>query len=119
MMPSSEAGEEIMNHETMLWWEATGATVGLIGLLALLVTMLMILHQTTADTKTAPPRDSGTAAPREPLSVAAARLLTDNTDGTFSIRIPYEGNRIITVDDATNAQVIAKAAAAKMRLAAQ
>jgi hypothetical protein len=117
-MTSSEAGEDTMNHETMLWLEATGAIVGLIGPLALLVTMLVILHQTRADTKSAPPRDPGIAAPREPLSVAAARLLADNGDGTFSIRIPYEGDRIITVDDATNAQVIAKAAAAKMRLAA-
>lgn len=55
---------------------------------------------------------------REPLAEAARRLLTANRDGTFSIRIPYENDRIITVDDATEAWVIAKAAAAKMRLAA-
>jgi hypothetical protein len=119
MMLSSEAGEGIISHETMLWLEAVGAMVGLIGPMALLVTMLMILHQTTADTKDAPPQGRNPAAPREPLSVAAARLLTDNTDGTFSIRIPYEGDRIITVDDAGNARVIAKAAAVQMRLAAQ
>jgi hypothetical protein len=105
-----------VHRETMLWLEATGAIVGLIGPLALLVTMLVVLHQTSAHTKTAPSQGSGSAALREPLSVAAARLLTDNADGTFSIRIPYEGDRIITVDDTTNAQVIAKAAAAKMRL---
>lgn len=53
---------------------------------------------------------------REPLVEAARRLLTENPDGTFSIRIPYEGDRVVTVPQESNAWVIAKAAAAKMRL---
>lgn len=55
---------------------------------------------------------------REPLAEAARRLLSRNDDGTFSIRIPYEDDRVITVPEEANAWVIAKAAAAKMRLAA-
>jgi hypothetical protein len=108
-----------MNHETMLWLEITWAIASLLGPLALLVAMLVILHRSTTDTRTAPDHDPRPAAPREPLSVAAARLLTDNGDGTYSIRIPYENDRIITVDDAINARVIAKAAAATMRLSAR
>lgn len=53
---------------------------------------------------------------REPLDVAAARLLTENPNGTFSIRIPCEGNRIVTVPEQGNAWVIAKASAAHLRL---
>lgn len=57
-------------------------------------------------------------AQREPLVEAARRLLTENADGTYSIRIPYEDDRVITVPEEGNAWVIAKAAAAKMRLSA-
>ncbi|GGG62758.1 hypothetical protein GCM10011374_27520 [Kocuria dechangensis] len=53
---------------------------------------------------------------REPLDVAAARLLTENPNGTFSIRIPCEGNRIVTVSEKGNARIIAMAAAAHLRL---
>ncbi|GGG66001.1 hypothetical protein GCM10011374_32490 [Kocuria dechangensis] len=45
-----------------------------------------------------------------------ARLLTVNADGSYSIRIPSEDDRIITVPDGGNAEVVARAAAARTRL---
>ncbi|MFI7481616.1 hypothetical protein ACH9EU_04280 [Kocuria sp. M1R5S2] len=54
---------------------------------------------------------------RESLAEAADKLMTENADGTYSIRIPYEDDRIVTVQDKGNARVIARAAAARMRVA--
>lgn len=56
--------------------------------------------------------------PRESLDEAAAKLLTTNADGSYSIRIPYEKDRVITVTDKSKARVIAMAAAARERAAA-
>ncbi|GGG59177.1 hypothetical protein GCM10011374_22590 [Kocuria dechangensis] len=55
---------------------------------------------------------------RESLTDAARRLLTEKPDGTYDVRIPYE-NRTVTVTSGSNAWIIAKAAAAKMRIAAE
>jgi hypothetical protein len=56
---------------------------------------------------------------RESLAEAAHELMTENDDGTYSIRIPYEDDRVVTVPDEANARVIARAAAARMRIAAR
>lgn len=56
--------------------------------------------------------------PRESLDAAADKLVTTNPDGTCSVRIPAEGNRIVTVPEQGNARVITMAAAAQQRLAA-
>lgn len=53
----------------------------------------------------------------ETLDEAARELLTDNADGTYSIRIPTEGDRIITVCDRSNARIIAMAEVLRMKLA--
>jgi hypothetical protein len=57
-------------------------------------------------------------APRESLDAAAEKLITTNPDGTYSVRIPAEGDRVVTVPEQGNARVIAMAAAAQKRLAA-
>lgn len=57
-------------------------------------------------------------AERESLDEAAGKLMTTNQDGTYSVRIPAEGDRVVTVPEEGNARVIAMAAAAQMRLAA-
>lgn len=57
-------------------------------------------------------------AQRESLDEAARRLITANADGTYSVRVPAEDDRIVTVPEEGNARVIAMAAAAQTRLAA-
>lgn len=54
----------------------------------------------------------------ESLDEAAGELLTENADGTYSIRIPSEGDRVITVPEPGNARIIAKAEALRVKLAA-
>lgn len=55
---------------------------------------------------------------RQSLAEDARELMTENEDGTYSIRLPYDDDRIVTVPDEGNARVIARAAAARMRIAA-
>lgn len=54
----------------------------------------------------------------ESLDGAAAELLTENADGTYSVRIPSEGDRVVTVPEPGNARIIAKAEALRLKLAA-
>lgn len=58
------------------------------------------------------------SVPRESLDAAADKLVTTNQDGTYSVRIPAEDDRVVTVPEKGNARVIAMAAAAQKRLTA-
>ncbi|MFW6186602.1 MAG: hypothetical protein ACOC84_01180 [Actinomycetota bacterium] len=44
--------------------------------------------------------------------------MSENPDGTYSIRIPSEGGRVITVPEQGNARIIAKAEALRLKLSA-
>lgn len=53
------------------------------------------------------------------LDEVARELMTENSDGTYSIRIPSESDRVITVPEHGNARIIAKAEALRMKLSAR
>lgn len=54
----------------------------------------------------------------ESLDESARELMSENPDGTYSIRIPSEGGRVITVPEQGNARIIAKAEALRLKLSA-
>ncbi|MEX5261309.1 hypothetical protein [Kocuria sp. CPCC 205263] len=52
------------------------------------------------------------------LTHAFDELVTPNSDGTYSIRIPSEGDRVIVVPSKSKAEIIAEAEALRIKLSA-
>jgi hypothetical protein len=50
------------------------------------------------------------------LDHAFEELATPNPDGTYSVRIPSQGNRVIVVPTESKAKVVAEAEALRMKL---
>lgn len=56
---------------------------------------------------------------RQSLDEVSRELMTENPEGTYSIRIPTMGERVITVSEHGNARIIAKAEALRLKLSAR